>query len=146
MKYEIHWDRLWQLDPRAVSAPGEGLDLFALEGAALVRLLVQEQSLFFAPRIWCPTCHGVVATLWGDPAERRGEVWPCLNCGSTTRFLEDTWLSRASDRIRTAIRKDRNLLPRIKAEWEDLHDGAAFPRLPQPLGWLNAVWEKAGRP
>jgi len=36
VKYEIQWDRLWQLDPRAVSAPGEGLDLFALEGSALV--------------------------------------------------------------------------------------------------------------
>jgi hypothetical protein len=146
VKYEIHWHQLWQLDPRAVSAEGEGLDLLALEGAALVRLLVQEQQLFFAPRIWCPTCRGVVATLWGDPAERRGELWPCLKCGSSTRVLEATWLQGASDRIRTAIRKDRNLLPRVKAEWNDLHDGAPFVRLPEPFAWLNAAWQKAGRP
>ncbi len=146
VKYEIRWDRLWQLDAREVSAQGEGLDLLALEGSALLRLLVQEQQLFFAPRIWCPTCRGVVATLWGDSEERLGKQWPCLKCGSTTRVLEDTWLQGASDRIHTAIRKDRNLLPRIKADWEDLHDGAALPRLPQPLEWLNAVWQKAGRP
>jgi hypothetical protein len=101
--YEIHWDHLWELDPRTVSAEGEGLDLLALEGAALVRLLVHEPRLFVAPRIWCPTCHRVIATLWGDPAARRGELWPCLKCGSTTRLLEDMWFPWASDRIRTAI-------------------------------------------
>ncbi len=116
VRYEIQWDQLWQLDPRAVSAPGEGLDLFALEGSELLRLLVQEQNLFFAPRVWCPTCHRVVATVWGDLAERRGPLWPCLKCGSTPRLLDDTWLPWASDRIRNAIRKDRNLLPRVKAE------------------------------
>jgi hypothetical protein len=146
VKYEIHWDRLWQLDPREVSAPGEGLDLLALDGAALVRLLVQEQQLFFAPRVWCPTCRGVVATLWGDATERRGEPWPCLKCGSTTRILEAAWVQGAADRMRTAVRNDRNLLPKVKAEWEDLHDGAPFPRLPEPLAWLNAAWQKAGRP
>ena len=144
--YAIHWDHLWQLDPRAVSADGEGLDLLALEGAALVRLLVHEPHLFGAPKIWCPTCHRVIATLWGDPAARRGDLWPCRKCGGSTRLLEDTWLPWASDRMRTAIRNDRNLLPRVKAEWEDLHDGAPFPRLPEPFAWLNAAWQKAGKP
>jgi len=146
VKYEIHWDQLWQLDPREVSAEGEGLDLLALEGTALVRLLVHELHLFGAPKIWCPKCHRVIATLWGDPAARRGDLWPCRKCGSLTRLLEDTWLPWASDRMRTAIRNDRNLLPRVKAEWEDLHDGAPFPRLPEPFAWLNAAWQKAGKP
>jgi hypothetical protein len=146
MKYEIHWDHLWQLDPRAVSAEGEGLDLLALEGTALVRLLVHEPHLFGAPKIWCPTCHRVIGILWGDPAARRGDLWPCRKCGSPTHLLEDTWLPWASARMRTAIRNDRNLLPRVKAEWEDLHDGGPFPRLPEPLEWLNAAWQKAGKP
>ena len=148
MKYEIRWEQLWELDPRELSAQGEGLDLFALEGAELLRLLAQEQGLFFAPRLWCATCHRVVATLWGDPTARQGDPRPCPGCGAGTCILEKTWLTWASDRIRRAIRQDRNLLPTVKAEWEEMR-GGAFPPLPSSFGWLNTSWESgkpSGRP
>jgi len=31
-------------------------------------------------------------------------------------------------------------------EWEELHGGAPFPPLPDPFGWFDRAWKRAGKP
>jgi len=143
VKYEIRWEQLWALDPREVSSRWQHLDVFTLDGAELLWLLAEEPRLFFSPKLWCPSCERVVATTLGEAGD---ESWPCPECHAPTRALDPSWLERASGRMRDAIQNDRDLLGRIKAKWEDLHDGAPLPPLPGPLTWLHTAWERAGKP
>ncbi len=144
-KYEIPWAELWEMDPRVLTA-ASGLDLFVLNGPQLLRLLAEGPDSFFAPHIWCRRCQRVTAILRGDWTERLGESFRCSACDGPATLLEEGWRKSAFERIRRAIRKDPDLLSRVKMKWDELHDGAPFPRLPEPFGWFNRVWEKAGRP
>lgn len=143
VKYEIRWEHLWALDPREVSARPADFDVHTLGGAELLRMLAVEQGLFFAPRLWCARCERVVGIVWGESTT---ESCVCLDCAGPTRLLDPAWLERASRRVRSAIQRDPELLRRVKAEWEEVHDGAPLPPLPEPFTWLNAAWEWAGKP
>jgi len=142
--YEIRWDQLWETDPRQLN--GAGLNPCRLNGRQLLRLLVQEPRSFLAPQIWCPRCQGVTGILWGDWMERVRDVFCCSACDGPATLLEEGWRKVASERISRAIRENPDLLPRVKMEWDELHDGATFPRLPDPFGWFDRTWKRAGKP
>jgi hypothetical protein len=48
-------------------------------------------------------------------------------------------------RVRRAIRADQALLPKVKAEWEKLTDGAPWPALQEPFAWFTRLWANATR-
>jgi hypothetical protein len=147
LRYEIRWDQVWHLDPREVTR--EHVDVLCLGGAELLRLLTEEQAFFFAPRLWCPRCRRVTATLLGDWRERleRDEVhFPCDACGDPTELLNPRWLYQASARVRRALRLYPDLLAEVKAEWRSVHGGNSLSELPEPFAWLNAVWARTGNP
>jgi len=106
---------------------------------------VTQPEFFVAQNIWCPKCRGVVMTRWSTVANDQGRTWPCACCDGPTTVQDTAWLTLASARMRDAIRKDVDLLPALKAEWEEVHDAAPFPRLEPPLDWFNEAWERAGR-
>lgn len=146
-RYEIRWDQVWHLDPREVTR--ERVDVLSLGGAELLRLLAEEQGAFFAPRLWCPRCRRVTATLWGAGRERleRDDVHdPCDACAGRTELLDPGWLQKASARVRRAVRQDPDLLAEVKAEWTAVHGEEFLPALPEPFRWLNAVWARTGKP
>ena len=143
VRYAIRWESLWALDPREVSRGR--VDPLDLSGAELLRLLVEDQGAFLAPRLWCPTCRRLEALLddWASgPAVRL----LCSVCEAPTERLSAHWFTRASERIRRAVRSDRTLLPRVKAEWAARTDGAPLPTLREPFAWINSVWASANRP
>jgi len=144
LQYEIRWEQLWKMDPREVGVAST-LDVRDLSGPQLLRLLAQEGNRFFAPHIWCPRCHGVTAILWERRTAELAGPFRCPACHGTATILEDGWLKQVFQRIRRAIREDRDLLAQVKTEWEEIHDRAPFPQLPEPYGWFNLAWEKAGR-
>ena len=45
-----------------------------------------------------------------------------------------------------AMRKDRQLLAVVKAEWEDLYSCRRTPLFPPQLDWLGTLWKHAARP
>lgn len=141
--YTIRWESVWQLDPREVSR--DRVDLLNLSGAELLGLLVEEQGAFPAPRLWCPTCHRQEAALLGNWGSGLEVALPCSECGGPTERLNPSWLEKASVRVRGAIRDDRALLPKVKAEWEKLTDGAPWPALQEPFAWFTRVWANATR-
>ncbi len=143
-KYEIRWDQLWVKDPRALNEAG--FDPSALSGRELLRLLAEDPNSFFAPHVWCSRCERVTAILWGDWKEGLREWFRCSACDGPVTLLEEGWRRVASKRIRHAIQGDPALLSRVKMKWEELHDGAPFPRLPEPFGWFDLAWKKAGKP
>ncbi len=142
--YEIRWDQLWEKDPRQLN--DVGLNPCRLNGQQLLRLLVQEPRSFFAPQIWCPGCQRVTGVLWGDWKERLRDVFRCSACDGPATLLGEGWRKVASERISRAIRENPDLLPRVKMEWEELHDGAPFPRLPDQFSWFDGAWKRAGKP
>jgi len=142
--YEIRWDQLWEMDPREVGV-APALDPHDVSGPQLLRLLAQEGKLFFAPHIWCPICRGVTAILWERRTAELAGPCRCPTCQGAATILEDGWLKRVFERIRRAIREEPNLLAKVKTEWEEIHDRTPFPQLPEPYGWFNRAWEKAGR-
>ena len=147
LRYEIRWDQVWRLDPREVTR--EHVDVLNLGGAELLRLLAEEQGAFFAPRLWCPRCRRVIATLlgdWRERLERDGVHFPCDTCGDSTKLLNPGWLHHASARVRRTLRQDPDLLAEVKAEWRSAHGGESLPELPEPFAWLNAAWARTGNP
>lgn len=107
----------------------------------MLRLLLSE------PKIWeklvqCPRCEWEgISAGWGKDEARR-----CSECDGVRTLLDAKWWERASHRVRQACVRDRSLIPTVKAEWKQLHDGAPLPRFPERFAWLNEAWEKAGRP
>src|SRR5215467_1448000 len=73
VRFEIPYKVLWSLDPREVSAWWDDLDVRTLGGAKLLRLLAREQSLFFAPKLLCPSCKRLAWTVWGQVETKS---WP----------------------------------------------------------------------
>jgi len=144
MKYEIRWEQLWSWTPRT-QRPGRGSGPVCVGRCRAPAAARARTRPLLWPRLWwrdvSPRRRDPVGS--SDSPSRRPAA--CPGCGAGTCILEKTWLTWASDRIRRAIRQDRNLLPTVKAEWEEMHEAVPFP-LFQFLWLAEHVVERAGKP
>ena len=92
------------------------MDLRDLSGAALLRLLVEVYLSNLAG--WCPRCRTWAMKEAVGPVDLR-----CPRCGQARLPLDDAFWRWASDRITRALRQDKALLARVKAEWEAMNQG-----------------------
>ncbi len=81
----------------------------------------------------CPRCRGFTAE------SRTGK---CPWCETALVSLDEAFWRKVSDSIRRALRRDPELLSRIKAE----SSGYPTPRWPGPLSWIADAWRRAGKP
>ena len=110
------------------------MNLKGLNGEQWLRLLTLETN-FTALVGWCPHCHG---------GERVGPC--CRYCGNQILLFDDAHWDRVGSKIRGALRKDRTLLPRVKADREQLYGTQPQPNFPDRLSWLRLAWEGAAKP
>ncbi len=107
----------------------------ALKGEEFLRFLLERGEGELAV---CEGCGGGISFFGSLP-----DFYRC-SCGGEVRTWDDRDWKRAADRVRQACRRDKTLLPTIKAERDTVHKGAPLPRLPAPFSWLYEVWEKTG--
>ncbi len=110
------------------------VQLLKLNGRQWLRLLASETNLAsFAG--WCKQCGA---------GERAGEV--CRWCGARLVQFDDKFWDRVGKKIRRALIKDRALIRKAKAEWENLYGDQRKPCFPGQLKWVVKVWEEAPKP
>ena len=116
-------------------SPYSSVDILKLSGAEWVRLLASE---FIVSSLvgWCQTCQ---RTMWTYEIQ-------CAQCGRAPVRFDDAFWIRIGARIKKAMRKDRQLLAVVKAEWEDLYSCRRTPLFPPQLDWLGALWTNASHP
>jgi hypothetical protein len=94
----------------------------------------------------CERCGGGVSFFGSLP-----DFYRCP-CGGEVRTWDDRDWKRAAHRVRQACRRDKMLLPTIKAEWDTVHRDPRTDRplplprscLPDAFAWLPDQWKKAG--
>ncbi len=99
-----------------------------------LRLLIEHPILpgdSHEPYAWCNTCE----TLIGKPVK-------CPWCGRPTLVLDNAYWGRVSDSVRRAVRRDPEVIARVKAESRMY----PVPMLPEPLSWITDAWVRAGKP
>ena len=113
---------------------GDFVQLLKLDGKQWLRLLASETNLAsFAG--WCEQCGA---------GERTGDI--CRWCGARILKFDDKFWGRVGKKIRRALSKDRGLIRRVKAEWENLNGDQRKPSFPGQLEWVAKVWEEAPKP
>ena len=122
-----------RIDPQSLTAP------------QLLRVVLS------TPKVWerwavCSRC-GALGDYVGYDADTPR---PCFECDkSTSRPLGAAWWAKAAARMRTACRRDRRLVPALKAERQATYGNVPLPAFPPPFDWLNRVWKTTsarGRP
>ncbi len=116
------------------------VDVRALTGGELLRLLL-ERILGHREMAVCQECGGGVSFSGSMP-----DWWRCIYCEGILRHVDQGAWEQMAHRVRGALRRDRTLLSRIKADFEDVRRSADLPPLPQPFSWLADYWRKAKRP
>ena len=72
---------------------------------------------------------------------------PCFKCGrGSYQPLDQEFLRRLSKTFQQRVRRDPEVLVRLKSCWAGLHGEDAKPMFPEPFAWLNKEWAKAGKP
>jgi hypothetical protein len=130
---------------KAVGKPTKPINIIALDGKQWLRLMTEMNLASYAT--WCEGCRA--------PYQIRVEgeeiLQNCPMCGGTLLPLGEGFWRKISEKVRMSVRKDRSLIPKVKAEWESLWQGIQNkpqqqPQFPASLSWLNDQWEKARRP
>ncbi len=127
---------------RVRSLSGDRLLRLLLEGAAFGRSA--EAAPYLALLLLCDSCgNGVIDLFGGSP-----DPCPCLECGGGTCVpVSGEELRKWSERIRRACARDRQLLPRAKASYKQIHgEDCGGPTFKGPFAWLTMAWESAGLP
>ncbi len=119
---------------RAAGTPDGSVNLERLSGESWVRLLTEMNMGNLAG--WCAQCEG------GEVQERM----MCQDCGASLLVFDPPFWKRVGVKIRRAIKRDRTLLSRVKAEWETLNGSRRTPSFPGQLEWLITAWQRVGKP
>ena len=121
------------------------VDILKLTGPQLLRVILHQ------PKVWerwsvCRGCGAQADFIGFDAMALRR----CAECGvGICEPLDAAWWAQAAGRMRAAYRRDRRLIPALKAEWQAMYGDVALPAFPPPFAWLNEAWKSnsaRGRP
>src|SRR5437867_1779686 len=99
---------------RLRSAPPFRIDVLCLQPHELLRYLLHPLTPTHMPErlLRCRICGDHCVSFNVDRAD------PCFTCAvGTLEPLGAEWWARASDRMRAACKRDKTLIPALRAEW-----------------------------